>query len=100
MITTEPTYERLVERSFEKIRQAGRGMPAIMIRQLDALAKITERAARPDQRRLLLDQAAMIERLATATVHEESDLDAVRRAFQSVLDADTAQAIADAPVAP
>ena len=75
-------------------------MPAIMIRQLDALAKITERAVTPDQRRLLLDQAAMIERLATATVDEDSDLDDVRRAFQAVLDADTAHAIADAPVSP
>lgn len=40
-------------------------MPAIMIRQLDALAKITRRAVRPADRGLLLDQAAMICRLAT-----------------------------------
>ena len=43
VITTETTWERLVQRAFEKIRQAGRGMPAVMIRQLDALAKIMER---------------------------------------------------------
>ena len=42
VITTEATYERLVQRAFEKIRQAGTGMPAVMIRQLDALAKIME----------------------------------------------------------
>ena len=29
VITTEPTYERLVQRAFEKIRQAARGMPAV-----------------------------------------------------------------------
>jgi len=100
VITTEPTYERLVERSFEKIRQACRGMPAIMIRQLDALAKITERAARPGQRRVLLDQAAMTERLATGSVDEESDLTDVRRAYQAVLDADATHTATGAPVPP
>ena len=100
MITTEPTYERLVQRSFEKIRQAGRGMPAIMIRQLDALAKITERAARPEQRSLLLGQAAMIERLATASVYEQADLADVRRAYQGVIDADAAHGAVGAPAVP
>lgn len=100
VITIEPTYQRLVERSFEKIRQSCRGMPAIMIRQLDALSKITERAAGPEQRRLLLDQAAMIERLATESVDEDSDLGDVRAAYQAVLDADAAQATAGAAVLP
>ncbi len=85
LITTETTYERLVQRAFEKIRQAGRGMPAVMIRQLDALAKIMERAAAPDDRQLILDQAAMIERLSLATVDEESDRADIQRAYQAVL---------------
>jgi len=42
VITAHVSYERLVERAFEKIRQAGRGMPAVLIRQLDALTKIME----------------------------------------------------------
>jgi uncharacterized membrane protein len=87
VITTEPTYERLVQRSFEKIRQAGKGMPAIMIRQLDALAKIMQRAVAPSDRGLLLDQAAMIDRLASASVDEASDRADVARAYQAVLDA-------------
>jgi uncharacterized membrane protein len=40
VITAHVSYERLVERAFEKIRQAGRGMPAVLIRQLEALTKI------------------------------------------------------------
>ena len=44
VVTTEATYERLAQRAFEKIRQSGKVMPAVMIRQLDALAKIMERA--------------------------------------------------------
>jgi uncharacterized membrane protein len=85
LVTTETTYERLVQRAFEKVRQAGRGMPAIMIRQLDALAKIMDRAAAPDDRQLLLDQAAMIERLCLSSVDEESDRADVQRAYQAVL---------------
>jgi uncharacterized membrane protein len=86
LIATQTTYQRMVRRAFEKVRQAGRGMPAVMIRQLDALAKIMERAVAPDDRQVLLDQAAMIERLSAASVDEESDRADVRRAYQRVLD--------------
>ena len=39
VITAHVSYARLIERAFEKIRQAGRGMPAVLIRQLDALVQ-------------------------------------------------------------
>jgi hypothetical protein len=45
-----------------------------------------ERATAPDDCAVLLDQAAMIERLSAKTVDEESDRDDVRRAYQQVLD--------------
>ena len=85
LITTETTYERLVQRAFEKIRQSGRGMPAVMIRQLDALAKIMERTTGPEDRQLLLDQAAMIDRLSLSSVDEESDRADIQHAYQGVL---------------
>ncbi len=97
VITTEPGYERLVERSFEKIRQAGRGMPAIMIRQLDALTRIMQRTDTPAVRAFIASQAAMIDRLAAASVDEESDLADVRAAYQAVLNADLTQAALDRP---
>jgi len=106
LITTETTYERLVQRSFEKIRQAGRGMPAVMIRQLDALRKIMERAAAQDDRELLLDQAAMIQRLSLASVDEESDRADIQRAYEAVLravarsDVNTALAAVDGELPP
>src|SRR5215469_10055053 len=87
VITTEPSYQRLVQRSFEKVRQAGRGMPAIMIRQLDALAKIMQRSETREERELLADQAAMVERLAVASVDEPADLADIRRAYQRVTQA-------------
>jgi uncharacterized membrane protein len=85
VITTEVTWERLVQRSFEKIRQAARGMPAVMIRQLDALAKIMERTTTLADRQVLLDQAAMIERLSAGTVDEPSDRADISRAYQRVV---------------
>jgi len=97
VIASQITYERLVQRAFEKVRQAGRGMPAVMIRELDALTKIMERAAAPDDREVLLDQAAMIERLSQGTVDEESDRADVSRAYQRVLDAQAAIASVPAP---
>jgi uncharacterized membrane protein len=98
VITTEPTYERLVERSFEKVRQAGRGMPAIMIRQLDALAKIMQRSDSQQERAFLAGQAAMIERLAVATVDEAADLADVRRAYQAVIGLAETAGLNEAPV--
>jgi uncharacterized membrane protein len=86
VITTETTWERLVQRSFEKIRQAGKGMPAVLIRQLDALAKIMERTTTEADRQVLLDQAAMIERLGASTVDEPADRADISAAYQTVLD--------------
>jgi uncharacterized membrane protein len=92
VITTETTWERLVQRAFEKVRQAARGMPAVMIRQLDALARIMERTTSTADRQVLLDQAAMIERLSAATVDEATDRADITRAYAGVLAAHAAVA--------
>jgi uncharacterized membrane protein len=85
VITTEATWERLVQRAFEKVRQAGNGMPAVQIRQLDALVKIMERVSTAEDAQVLLDQAAMIERLSEASVAEPTDRADVTAAYQRVL---------------
>jgi uncharacterized membrane protein len=85
VIAAHPTYERLVQRSFEKIRQASTAMPAVMIRQLDALSKIMMETTGAGQRRVLLDQAAMIQRANERSVSEEADRADVRRAYEAVL---------------
>lgn len=91
VIATQVSYERLVQRAFEKIRQAGVGMPAVMIRQLDALAEIAGRTADPERRRVLVEQAAMIERSARESLTEQSDLADVLRRAQVLLSAATAE---------
>ncbi|QBJ96735.1 DUF2254 domain-containing protein [Rhodococcus sp. ABRD24] len=86
LITYQPEYDRLVQRAFEKIRQASGGMPAVMIRQLDALAKILGKTDVLERRQVLLDQAAMIQRANLATVTEAADRDDVSRRYQVLLD--------------
>jgi uncharacterized membrane protein len=85
VIAAQPSYERLVQRSFEKIREASTGMPAIIIRQLDAVAQIMTETSSPGQRRVLLDQADMIQRASERSVPEEADRADVRRSFETVL---------------
>jgi uncharacterized membrane protein len=85
VITAELSFERLVQRAFEKIRQAGRGMPAVMIRQLEALAKINDYATTEGQRRVLLEQAAMILRSSDESVPEEADRADVLRRYDAVV---------------
>jgi uncharacterized membrane protein len=92
VIVTETTWERLVQRAFEKVRQAAGAMPAVLIRQLDALAKIMERTTTARDRQVLLDQAAMIERLSATTVAEPADRADVTRAYEQVLAAQPGRA--------
>jgi len=85
VITAHVSYTRLVERAFEKIRQAGAGMPAVLIRQLEALTKIIEQTTTEQQRQLLLEQAAMLHRASEESVPEPSDRADVTQMYQEVL---------------
>jgi uncharacterized membrane protein len=84
------TYDRLVNGVFDKIRQAGRGMPAIAIRQLDSLVQIAQFVSTEEERRALLRQAAMILRASDEAIPEELDRDDVRRRYDQVIEATTA----------
>jgi uncharacterized membrane protein len=95
VISAEPSHERLVQRAFEKIRQASQGMPAVMIRQLDALAKIMTDTSSAGQRQVLLDQAAMIQRASERSVPEGADRQDVRRRYEEVLAAGDRPAAGD-----
>ena len=81
VIAVEASYTRLVDRSFDKIRQAGRGMPAVLIRQLDAVARILEYTTTSEQRRALLRQADMIRRASEESVPEHHDRTDVARRY-------------------
>ena len=84
LITAPVSYERLVQRSFEKVRQAAGGMPAVLIRQLDALHKIMT-VAPASRSQVLLDQADMIQRLNLRTVPEAADQADVTARYEALL---------------
>jgi uncharacterized membrane protein len=86
VITADVQYSSLVERAFEKIRQASRGMPAVMIRQLEALTGIMGYATDAEQGRVLLDQAAMIHRSACESLPEPRDLADVEVQYRQLLE--------------
>jgi uncharacterized membrane protein len=85
LILAPISYDRLVQRAHEKVRQAAAGMPAVLIRQLDALVLITGSTRRPEQLPVLLAQAEMIHRLAKETVPEPADLADIEDAYQELV---------------
>jgi uncharacterized membrane protein len=84
VLAAELAYDRLVGRAFDKVRQASRGMPAVMIRQLDALATIMAHTTTDEQRVVLMEQADMILRSCSDSVPEECDRRNVTRRYDSV----------------
>ena len=59
-------------------------MPALLMRQLDALKAIMEQTTDADQARVLMDQAAMIQRANLESVPEESDRADVERRYSTL----------------
>jgi uncharacterized membrane protein len=84
LFTVPVSYERLVQRSFEKIRQASDGMPAVLIRQLETLSKVMA-VAPPSRAQVLLDQAAMIMAVSERTVPEPADQADVTARYEELL---------------
>ena len=64
----DQSYARMVNRAFDKIRQAARGMPAVLIRLMNGLAQVTEYTTGREQREILRRQAEMIVRAADETI--------------------------------
>ena len=78
LIESDPSYARMVNRSFDKIRQAAGGMPAVLIRLVDSLGSIMLDTKSLEQRVVLRRQADMVWRLAERTVNEPNDLEEIR----------------------
>jgi uncharacterized membrane protein len=81
LIETDPSYARMVNRAFDKIRQSSRGMPAVIIRMLDALTSIAPEVVSPEQLEILLRQARMIFQSAEESVPEARDVEDIRVRF-------------------
>jgi uncharacterized membrane protein len=82
LIESNPSYARLVNRAFDKIRQSSSGMPAVIIRLIDALSTIGGETYSTDQRRVLFRQAEAILRSAEESVSEPNDRDEIRAHYR------------------
>jgi uncharacterized membrane protein len=85
VIAYQAEYDRLIQRAFEKIRQAGRDMPAVSIRQLESLTRIMEQTAIAERRQVLVEQAAMIQRANQDSVPEPADRADVQRRYEALV---------------
>jgi uncharacterized membrane protein len=86
LIEFDPSYARMVNRAFDKIRQAGRAMPAVIIRMIDALGHVAENTTTSQQRQVLLRQAEMILRAAEEEVQEPLDLADIRDRYDRLVE--------------
>jgi uncharacterized membrane protein len=78
LIEFDPSYARMVNRAFDKIRQGAQGMPAVLIRLIDSIGSIMLDTTSPEQRIVLRRQADMVLRLAEKSVGEPNDLEEIR----------------------
>ena len=85
LIEPDPSYARMVNRAYDKVRQAARGMPAVMIRMMDSLRYIAEETTSEDQRRLLVRQAEMILASAEDSVPDPNDKEDIRVRYRHLL---------------
>jgi uncharacterized membrane protein len=79
------TYDRLLKGAMDKIRQAGQGMPAILIHLLETLQKVMAVTSTPGQREMLLHHARMVLRSSEQSVSDEADRNDVRAAYDGLL---------------
>jgi uncharacterized membrane protein len=85
LIESPPSYARMVNRATDKIRQASRGMPAVVIRLIDALAHVSECTTSSRQRDVLIRQAEMVLRAAERDITEPDDLAQIRERFENLV---------------
>jgi uncharacterized membrane protein len=78
-------YERLVKGAGDKIRQAGRGMPAVYIRQLQNLEEILQYVVGDEQPGVIVGHADMILRASEESVAEHNDRLDVQAAYDLVV---------------
>ena len=75
------SYLKIVNRAFDKIRQAAGGMPAVIIRILDSLTVVAQATTTTAQREILLRQGEMVLGSAVESVPARNDFDDIQSHF-------------------
>jgi uncharacterized membrane protein len=96
LIGADWSYQKMVNRSFDKIRQAARGMPAVIIRVLDSLDAVVDATTSSSQREALLRQGEMVLSSSQDSVSDRNDLDDIVQHFNRL---NASIALRDAPSA-
>ena len=84
LIAADWSYPKMVNRAFDKIRQAASGMPAVIVRILDSLRAVADATSTPEQREVLMRQGNMVLRAARESVNEQNDLDDIESHFEKL----------------
>ena len=74
----------MVRKASDKIRQSARGMPAVLIRQLENLAKVAVELGDDRERGVLGHEGEMILRASEESVPEPADRRDVLAAYQAL----------------
>ena len=80
LIELPPDFARIVNRAVDKIRQAGGAMPAVAIRQIDALTRVLRYTTSAEQSAVLGRQALLCRRAANGIADPDDLADVERRA--------------------
>jgi uncharacterized membrane protein len=86
LIGADWSYPKMVNRAFDKIRQAARGMPAVIIRMIDSLEAIVDATTSRAQRDVLLRQGEMVVTSAQESVTDQNDLADIMTHFSHLID--------------
>src|SRR6266566_3126422 len=79
------TFDGLVRKASDKIRQSARGMPAVLIRELENLAKVAVALGDDRERGVLGHEAEMILRASEESVPEPADRRDVLAAYEALV---------------
>ena len=94
LIESDPSYARMVNRVFDKVRQSARGMPAVLIRLIDSLGAVMRETTSDEHRRILARQAKMILLVAEESVPDPNDREDIRVRYERTM------ALAEGPADP
>ncbi len=90
VVSKGPSFESLLDESFDQIRGSAKGDLAIMTRMLGALQTVAGRTAAPDRRRALRGQVGLIAELAERSLestHDRARIDVRLARVREVLEA-------------
>lgn len=100
LVTYPLTYARLVDASFSRIRQYGRGCVPVLLRLLEVIAALGHQVEVEAHRDALLRQARMIKRASDESVPEPEDRTVINARFRAAVRVLTAPRAASAAYPP